>query len=756
MLKQQNVLPMLSNQALDVRQTSLRVGTTHVPVALTMPAATTGWMILSETSQDETVALDRVRATFHRMGVATMTVYLGTPGIGVKGMTERLLAATRWLQAQPESQSLPISYFGTGEQTGVALYAAATQQKLSAIVSWNGQAFPSWRTLRRIATPSLLLVDEQATWQARWGNRLAQWHMGDSSQFQLLPQGDFETFTFDWYKANRQRRTHQPSQVQPLKRLLATGALAMALAIPIAAPVMTSAAPSQSHVPAIVANQAEAEFDFSDGYALTANDVQGDGFIGLVNNGNSSPERREAKDKAKNGDGSYTLGAEAVRGDGLRPRTGEISLIDSGGLEFFVNTNITFTTSSSASGAASEATFTQAVVASTETGGTTTATLSDAFDGYNGLFVNGVSYNDNGLVALECIGATSGIERQIVYNPQTIGNLSVSRKVFVPDNDEFIRWINVITNTGGAVEAVTVQTSNNLGSDTLTVIDDSTNGNTTAEVTDTWVTTYQDYDSDGLSSDPRLGHVLQGVGVPVPMTAITMTNGSGDPSWAYTFNLNPGETVVLVNFATGQPSLADAATQSANLANLGGSALACLTPLEIARISNFDLGADVSVSQTDSADPVAAGQPFNYTLQVDNAGSADAVNVSVTDTLPAGVTYQNASGTGWTCNEAAGVVTCDLPSLAASGSSSITVQLVSPNVAAGTVITNSVSVAAANHDPNLTNNISDETTTVFVPTDVTLTEFSAQKSGVAAAAALAILAIPGIGLLIRRRQVNGQ
>jgi uncharacterized repeat protein (TIGR01451 family) len=749
MIRQQTVSP--KTMTMEVRQTNIRWGTIQIPLELTMPAPTTGWMILTQTSLDDPQHLDQVRGYCHHQGIATMVVYLGTPGAGVKPMTERLLAATRWLQDQVESKGLPVSYFGMGQQTGVALVAAADQAHLSAVISWNGQALPNWRTLRRVATPALLLVDEQSPWQTRWANRLAYWQMGSSSQFKMMPQADFATYSFEWLRSNSRSQARGRSQSMPLKRLLATGTLALALALPLAAPAIVQAA----QAPAIVTAQVASEFDFADGFTLGANDVQGDGFSGLINQGNVNPGRREAKDQAKNSDGSYTLGANAVSGDGFTPRTGEISLVDAGGLEFFVNTNITFTTSSSASGAASEATFTQAVVASTETGGTTLTTLSDAFDGYNGLFVNGVSYNDNGLVALECLGTTSGIERQVVYNPQTIGNLTVSRKVFVPDNDEFIRWINVITNTGGAVEAVTVETSNNLGSDTLTVIDDSTNGNTTAEVSDTWVTTYQDYDSDGLSGDVRLGHVLQGVGVPVPMTAITMTNGLNTPSWAYTFNLNPGETVVLVNFATGQPSLAAAAAQSANLANLAGSALACLTPLEIARISNFDLGADVSVSQTDSEDPVTAGQPFNYTLQVDNAGSAEAVNVSLTDTLPAGVTYQNASGTGWTCNEAGGVVTCDLPSLVASGGSSVTIQLVAPNATSGTVITNSVTVEAANHDPNLTNNVSDETTTIFVPTDVTLTEFSAQKGGPVAAAALAILALPGLGLLIRRRRARG-
>ena len=593
MIKQQTFLPVLASHTMAVRQTSLRLGALQLPLELTMPAPTTGWMILSQTSLDDNQKLDQARTTFHRMGVATLTVYLGTPGAGVKSMTERLLAATRWLMDQPESKGLPVSYFGLGEQIGVALYAAATQNQLSAIVSWNGQGFPAGRTLRRIATPSLLLVDEHASWQDRWANRTAQWQLGSSSRYQLLPQGDFETLTFDWYKENAKRQTRRTPQTTSLKRLLATGALAMALALPIAAPAIVHAAPA----PADTSAQIMSDFDFSDGYAFNANDVHGDGFAAPAN-GTGNAGRRQDKESAKNKDGSTSYGAGAVRGDGFSPRSGEISLIDAGGLEFFVNTNITFTTTSSASGAASEASFTQAVAATTTGGGTSQTTLGDAFDGYNSLVVNGTSYNDNGTVALECIGTTSAIERQVVYNAQTIGNLAVSRKVFIPDDDEFIRWLNFVTNNGAATESVTLSTDSNLGSDTDTVIVTTSSGDTTVTTADNWVTSMQAF-SAGSSSDPRLGHVLQGSGAPTPLTTVTFADGDDGPTWSYTFDVAPGETVVIMNYATGQPSQADAAAQATLLADLQGAALDCMTQTEIDQVINFDTFVPTDVSLTE-------------------------------------------------------------------------------------------------------------------------------------------------------------
>ena len=50
--------------------------------------------------------------------------------------------------------------------------------------------------------------------------------------------------------------------------------------------------------------------------------------------------------------------------------------------------------------------------------------------------------------------------------------------------------------------------------------------------------------------------------------------------------------------------------------------------------------ADVSVSKTDSPDPVLVGGNLTYTLAIHNAGPDAAVGVVVSDSLPAGVTLR--------------------------------------------------------------------------------------------------------------------
>jgi len=282
---------------------------------------------------------------------------------------------------------------------------------------------------------------------------------------------------------------------------------------------------------------------------------------------------------------------------------GDITLIDASGLHYFLNTDITTVTESSASAAMQDASYTAQVNATTSAGGVVAMTLTDAFDGYNGLCVslNGTLaqcaannpsftvYNQTGAAPTpECNG------RQYVFPSQAIGGLSVSRKVFVPANDQFARWLNIFTNTTGAAITFSMVTSNNLGSDTDTRIVSSSNGNATAELTDTWISTFQQYGNSTCSSqpangscDPRLGHVLQGAGAPVPLAAISFADGDGFPWWGYTITLGPGQTAIIMNFVTGQPSKAAANAKAAELAGLSPTALQCLSIAERTEIANF-------------------------------------------------------------------------------------------------------------------------------------------------------------------------
>jgi uncharacterized repeat protein (TIGR01451 family) len=109
---------------------------------------------------------------------------------------------------------------------------------------------------------------------------------------------------------------------------------------------------------------------------------------------------------------------------------------------------------------------------------------------------------------------------------------------------------------------------------------------------------------------------------------------------------------------------------------------------------------------TDAPDPVAAKGTVTYTLTVANQGASPAPGAAIVDTLPAGVTLSAASAG---CSQAAGVVTCELGSVAAAASTAVTITVTTK--ARGT-LTNTATVGSNVGDPDASDNTATETTTV--------------------------------------------
>ncbi len=118
--------------------------------------------------------------------------------------------------------------------------------------------------------------------------------------------------------------------------------------------------------------------------------------------------------------------------------------------------------------------------------------------------------------------------------------------------------------------------------------------------------------------------------------------------------------------------------------------------------------ADLSVTISDSPDPVTVGQNLVYVLDVSNSGPDSATAVMLEHLLPAGVTFVSAVPDQGSCNESAGTVNCDLGDLANGASTSVTVT-VTP-VIPGNLQT-SATVNSDSHDPNLADNSDSEEST---------------------------------------------
>jgi uncharacterized repeat protein (TIGR01451 family) len=100
---------------------------------------------------------------------------------------------------------------------------------------------------------------------------------------------------------------------------------------------------------------------------------------------------------------------------------------------------------------------------------------------------------------------------------------------------------------------------------------------------------------------------------------------------------------------------------------------------------------------------VVAGALLAYTITVTNHGPNAATSVVVTDPISAGTTFVSASGVGWTCAFAAGVVTCTRPVIA-SGDTAPGIALVLNAPTSGDGVVNNASVRSDTVDPVPGNN----------------------------------------------------
>ena len=110
---------------------------------------------------------------------------------------------------------------------------------------------------------------------------------------------------------------------------------------------------------------------------------------------------------------------------------------------------------------------------------------------------------------------------------------------------------------------------------------------------------------------------------------------------------------------------------------------------------------DLAVATGDFADPTPLASNLVYSVTVQNNGPTNATSVVVTDRLPAGVNFVSAVSAQGSCSQAAGVVTCNVGSVARGGSTSVSIT-VRPTVFGQ--LSNYVSVASAEFDHTPENN----------------------------------------------------
>jgi uncharacterized repeat protein (TIGR01451 family) len=119
--------------------------------------------------------------------------------------------------------------------------------------------------------------------------------------------------------------------------------------------------------------------------------------------------------------------------------------------------------------------------------------------------------------------------------------------------------------------------------------------------------------------------------------------------------------------------------------------------------------ADVKVTGTAPAS-VGVNSPYSYVWTVHNNGPATATGVSLTDTLPAGVTFVSVTSTQGSCTRSGQKVTCKPGSMTSGADVTITINVTAP--ATPTTVSNKATIKSTTFDINAVNNKATLTTTV--------------------------------------------
>ncbi|MBI3408028.1 MAG: Ig-like domain repeat protein [Planctomycetes bacterium] len=286
---------------------------------------------------------------------------------------------------------------------------------------------------------------------------------------------------------------------------------------------------------------------------------------------------------------------------------------------------------------------------------------------------------------------------------------------------------NIVTFSGGATGTVTAASANQLTVSNLTGL---TLGELDASVT-----------AEGISSGAPVQvatvvPVITPSNANLPVIATTLIiNG---------FGFDPTAANDVVSFSGGVTGTVTAATSnSITISNLTGLAAGALSasvtvdgvssgaPVQVATVIPL---ADLAVSIVPLDPGLIVGDIVTLTITVTNTGPGTAQTVSLSDLLPAELTFisqTQTSGPAFTLSNNGNQISDTIPSLASGASAAIVVRAqVNANVANNTPVSDSASIAATNSvDNNGANDIATVQTTIYTAPLFTLNPANGALAG---------------------------
>jgi hypothetical protein len=329
-----------------------------------------------------------------------------------------------------------------------------------------------------------------------------------------------------------------------------------------------------------------------------------------------------------------------------------IELKDQNGTRYNVNTDVDpLLNNSNASGALTNATYVEPVTVTAYYIGftpfgfflTTYTTqskinvpLTPAFAGFNGLLITGLGgvalpqplvFNPGeGLASEDCLQNNTSQQLNFQTQPFPNADLEVTRKVFVAKNSDFVRWLNIVTNTGESAREVGITLQGLLGSESETKVGTTSSGDSSITAGDLWFTSGQATTQGVPSTQPTIGFVVQGEGATAPAVSEGV-NSLGQAIVTYRPTIPAGGSAIVLTLTTVQGNFKQAKKQAENLVDLPTPTLNCMTELELSQVVNF---APITPPRTKNA---------TITLKFDKTG-ADTIQWKGKVTIAAGISLQ--------------------------------------------------------------------------------------------------------------------
>ncbi len=169
--------PDFMNTALsNLRETEVRIPCSGAVLNgdLVIPADANGVVLFAHGSGSSRLSPRNrmVADEMHRHGLATLLFDLLTPAeadeesttgalrFNIPFLTERLKAATRWVQKEDSLKNLGFGYFGASTGAAAALSAAADIPEVQAVVSRGGRTDLAGDAVEQVQAATLLIVGE--------------------------------------------------------------------------------------------------------------------------------------------------------------------------------------------------------------------------------------------------------------------------------------------------------------------------------------------------------------------------------------------------------------------------------------------------------------------------------------------------------------------------------------------------------------------------------------------------------------------